>query len=244
MKIKVSSDWHCEFRNMAENHKIFASVLSGSWDVLILAGDIGSMWMTRAVLGVVSEFCKENDRQCFYVPGNHEFYGSTSETKYKGKLYRKASDPEFNSDYVTTLNREVCAYKGIFFAGCVGWHLEKDDCNPIEQEFSTFRKTQGRLDYAFMSEIVKNNSADVIITHYLPHPRSIHEKYKTDPDNKFFYTNMKDLAESTNASLWAHGHTHMPCDYSVNDTRVVCAPVGYPGENADINPGKIVRVAT
>ena len=30
---------------------------------------------------------------------------------------------------------------------------------------------------------------------------------------------------------WIHGHTHIPCQYDLGDTRVVCNPRGYPREN-------------
>jgi hypothetical protein len=30
--------------------------------------------------------------------------------------------------------------------------------------------------------------------------------------------------------LWIHGRTHVPCDYKLFGTRVVCNPKGYPSE--------------
>jgi Icc-related predicted phosphoesterase len=35
---------------------------------------------------------------------------------------------------------------------------------------------------------------------------------------------------SARPALWLHGHTHGSCDYKLGDTRVVCNPMGYPGE--------------
>ena len=33
----------------------------------------------------------------------------------------------------------------------------------------------------------------------------------------------------TGVEPWIHGHTHVPCDYEIHGTRVVCNPCGYPG---------------
>lgn len=66
----------------------------------------------------------------------------------------------------------------------------------------------------------------VVVTHHLPHPRSIHRKYKASSLNPSFASDLSNLM-GPSVSLWIHGHTHESFDYVVNSTRVVCNPRGY-----------------
>lgn len=52
------------------------------------------------------------------------------------------------------------------------------------------------------------------------------------------------IVEKYGPELWIHGHTHVPCDYELLDTRIVCNPRGYPGEKHDsrFQAGLIVEV--
>jgi len=42
--------------------------------------------------------------------------------------------------------------------------------------------------------------------------------------------------------LWVHGHVHNAFDYTVNQTRVVCNPLGYSRETNQFNPELIVEI--
>ena len=66
----------------------------------------------------------------------------------------------------------------------------------------------------------------IVITHYLPHRRSIHPRYEGDPLNPAFVSDLASLVKLP-VTLWIHGHTHESLDYTVNGTRVVCNPRGY-----------------
>jgi predicted phosphodiesterase len=87
---------------------------------------------------------------------------------------------------------------------------------------------------AFLEEMLQNRM-DIVVTHHCPSFRSVHEKYKTADNeqvNYGFASHLDELVESSGAKLWIHGHTHCPCDYVIGNTRVICNPLGYPGENA------------
>ncbi len=61
----------------------------------------------------------------------------------------------------------------------------------------------------------------VVVTHHLPHPRSIDPRYDGDALNPAFASRMTDLVEIGGADLWIHGHTHSSCDYLAGGCRVV-----------------------
>ena len=61
--------------------------------------------------------------------------------------------------------------------------------------------------------------------------------------NGGYASDMEDFIHRNNhIKLWVHGHTHSPSDYMVGDTRVVCNPLGYPGERREPNTRLVLDV--
>jgi hypothetical protein len=73
----------------------------------------------------------------------------------------------------------------------------------------------------------------VVVTHHLPHRRSIHPMFQGNPLNPAFASHMPELVRSP-VDLWIHGHTHCSADYVTDGTQVLCNPRGY-GPH-DLNP--------
>ncbi len=71
----------------------------------------------------------------------------------------------------------------------------------------------------------------VVVTHHLPAAMSVAKQYVNDPSSPAFASQLEDVIEKHRPELWVHGHTHVPRDYELFETRVVCNPRGYPGEN-------------
>lgn len=67
----------------------------------------------------------------------------------------------------------------------------------------------------------------IVVTHHAPHRLSLAEKYADDLVSAGFVSHLPELVRAP-VSLWIHGHTHTPFDYTVDGTRVVCNPRGYP----------------
>lgn len=75
----------------------------------------------------------------------------------------------------------------------------------------------------------------VVLTHFAPLPLSGHAKFLTSILTDYFCNElsrvMLKLGKPNGKNLWVHGHTHSLADYSFDDWRVCCNPVGYTGEN-------------
>jgi len=95
----------------------------------------------------------------------------------------------------------------------------------------------------FIEAAVKSNPGSmVVITHHLPHPRSISERFKGDLLNAAYASDLSDLVEQGQPALWVHGHTHDSSNYRVGSTRIVCNPRGYDDENKSFDPALIVEI--
>ncbi len=99
---------------------------------------------------------------------------------------------------------------------------------------------------AFLHEELSRpfDGATVVVTHHAPSPRSIAPKFRDDPLNPAFASDLDTLIYSYEPSVWIHGHMHNSFDYMIGRTRVVCNPRGYfPDQlNLQFNPHFVVEV--
>jgi len=81
-----------------------------------------------------------------------------------------------------------------------------------------------------------------VVTHMAPSENSVSPKFKARYDdivygNFYFFSNFEREIEANGPDVWFHGHMHLPFDYVIGKTRVVCNPRGYPQErDTQFNP--------
>ena len=80
----------------------------------------------------------------------------------------------------------------------------------------------------------------VILTHHAPTPWSLDPKYKGNPTNAAFVSDLTDLIEQRQPDLWVHGHVHRFFDYQIGKARVICNPRGYRREQTAFQPGFVI----
>ena len=79
----------------------------------------------------------------------------------------------------------------------------------------------------------------IVMTHHLPHPLCVAERFKGDSLNTFFMTDLDYIIRNFDIDVWVHGHTHNNVDITVHNTRILCNPMGYHGVqlNQDFDEG-------
>jgi predicted phosphodiesterase len=88
----------------------------------------------------------------------------------------------------------------------------------------------------------------VVVTHHTPSAASVAERFRTIATSAAFASRLEDLVALHQPQLWIHGHTHDSFDYRLQDTRIICNPMGYPSrsraakENPAFAPGFLVDV--
>jgi predicted phosphodiesterase len=234
MRIRVLSDLHLEFKDWIPP-RVDA-------DVVVLAGDVhvgvkGVEWARRSFPSI----------PIVYISGNHEFYGEdihdmTQEMVMEGSRLG-----------VDVLDGRSTVISGVRFLGATLWTdfaLGGTDPSAIDRAMADaqygmydfqvircgdnrkFRPTDARAIHLAQVRWLRSQLTEqfvgttVVVTHHLPHPRSIHRKYKASDLNPSFASDLSNLM-GPSVSLWIHGHTHESFDYVVNSTRVVCNPRGY-----------------
>lgn len=72
MRIQYASDLHLEFR--ANSDYVLLNPLEVAGEVLVLAGDITLFGRNKYMNSPFFDWCSENYKQTFIIPGNHEYY--------------------------------------------------------------------------------------------------------------------------------------------------------------------------
>jgi predicted phosphodiesterase len=251
MYLRPLSDLHIEFQDWRPN--------DAGEDAVVLAGDIHNG--TQGLTWARASFPRQH---IVYVAGNHEFYGEQLPTL--SRQLRTAAR-ELDIHYLDT---SATVIDGVRFLGCALWSafdFDGGDAPAIERamrraqsvmpDYQIIRADAGRkltphdtrdlhrLQVAWLMQQLQQpfDGATVVVTHHLPHARSVHPKYDSSPLNPAFVTHLPALVRSP-VDVWIHGHTHESCDYRVNGTRVICNPRGYLPEEPNPNFAPDLLVST
>ncbi len=234
MKLWIFSDLH---RDFGKRHLEPPSDI----DVIIAAGDI----QDDAYLAELADW-----KPVVAVAGNHEFYGHC----HSERLATLRSIPG-----VHFLENDVAEIDGVFFAGATLW-TDYNRGDPISMEtarrgmndhryikwskvpWRRFRPQEARQLHVQSIEFLKHLPADVIVTHHAPSMKSIHTKYEGQIINYAYASPLNDIVIKMKPKLWIHGHVHSNFDYMIGETRVLCNPHGYPGENPGFDPQLVVTL--
>lgn len=240
MKLHVISDLHMNFEGM-ERPRTDA-------DVVVLAGDVARPAAAAAwALGFA--------QPVIYVPGNHEFYGSSLEATL-AELQRLLA-----GSHVHLLDNRAVEVQGVRFLGSTLWtdfrvggdgpaqDAAMAEARKLMYDFSRIRiggppadrvlsphDTTRIFDSSarWLDEELSRPFAGptVVVTHHAPSPKSIHPRFAGSPLNAAFVSDAERLLQGKRARLWIHGHTHDSFDYEVDGTRVLCNPRGYARDGA------------
>lgn len=216
--------------------------------VLVLAGDIGDP-STEVYKVFISEMSKCYDK-VFIVTGNHEYYQHDAAMDEVNKLVTLTAESLPNVHF---LNQKAVVFNRVRFVGCTLWtksdfRLSKymNDYNCIPSMTPSLCEELHNSDVAWLSKELNSISCDevitntmdiksprafdktVVITHHLPSYKLIANKYKGDPMNSFFATNLEELVEK--ADIWCCGHSHTAKQVKIGKCRCYLNPVGYSKE--------------
>ena len=247
MKIWILSDLHLEFGGL--------DLPEVEADAVILAGDTnlgaaGVAWAKATFAMPV-----------FMVLGNHEYY----EHMYPRLI--PALKRECRDSHITILENNAVTLNGVSFLGCTLWtsfagvpttmlsrYLVARGMNDYRliRHFPEYRRLeladtvtahQESVDWLGKTCRLHAGQTKVIVTHHAPSLRSVPDEPKYEQLAPGYATNLDALVAASGAALWVHGHIHVPSDYQIGDTRVVCNPRGYQHAlAADFNPALVIEV--
>jgi len=243
MKIQLISDLHVEYH--ADGGKEFLELLKPvpEVDMVVIAGDIANQLTQKSRADLLSSLARmySYGTQILIVWGNHDFWGPLS--PWKLRVHRNI--PYLSGRMVSSPT--LFSYKDRRFIAGTMWFPQippgpkpTNDYTQIP-EFEPWVYEQNRDFHEFLVENLEEG--DIVVTHYLPCPQSIHPRYAASKANCGFMSDESELILARRPALWLHGHTHDSFDYMLGSTRVVCNPHGYPWEmNPKFDPKLVIEV--
>lgn len=245
MKISIASDLHLDIWRMRYQDEKVMSYFKSKLDreVLILAGDIGEFKCFREhyflkFFNLISDMFKE----VILIKGNHELY--------RNYWNLDENIREFYSNWSNFhyLEKDVFSYEGKTFIGTTLWsdmsNTSKQDQESIElfglNDYRYIHKGHNKKikckdthsEFLKSCEFLKESilPGSIVITHHLPSFLSINKQFENDPLNVCYASSLDDLILEKKPAYWVSGHTHLPVDYILGETRMLGNPLGYPGE--------------
>ena len=248
MRIQILSDIHLEFG-------FYRVRVPEDVDVLVMAGD----YTVAEYLDDLAVFARFIRKPVVYVAGNHDYYNG-----YFDKVNRKLEKMDNDIPNLHFLNNSCVEIGDVKFIGSTLWSNFDLDPNPDRfasfvknriSDFYVIRKSSGGRfspqdcrELNIESRTFLRNEVDasfhgkrVVVTHFLPSPKSLHPKFKGDFLNPYFCCNCEELM-GTKVLLWIHGHTHESINYTYKGTNVIANPKGYRNENKKFEDQLIIEI--
>jgi 3',5'-cyclic AMP phosphodiesterase CpdA len=218
MNFQFVSDLHLEF---AQNKKLLSKKpIIPVQETLIIAGDLmplSTMDQHQDFLNFLSDHFK----MTYWLPGNHEFYGSDLATMSKSfeksvrtnvlLLNNKAKlipDPAGPIELIfSTLWSHIPAYltetvvKRVQDFSQIQWNgspMTPQVYNQLHQDAFVF------LQNALESKTARK----LVISHHVPSFLNYPKKHQNDPINACFASNLDDFIQKTAPNAWIFGHHH------------------------------------
>lgn len=241
MIVRYFSDLHLEFIKPIKINKLLKKISPGLDEICILAGDIGNPY--HITYDIFMKFISKNFKKTFIIAGNHEYYNTTKSIQETNEYMKNYFDV---FDNISFLNNTYEMYNNYCFIGTTLWsHISNPTykINDVDQipnfDFTQYNELN-KLCIDFLENTLQNNTQCIIITHHVPSFTLIDPAYKTaqwEPYNQWFCCDMDNFINKyqTNIQCWIYGHTHKSSNVTMSEIPILCNPIGYPGENSNID---------
>ncbi len=256
MKIQILSDLHLNFARQKP-----ITIVDGV-DVVVMAGDVteGALNAFECVRKLVPHRVA-----VVMVMGNHEYYRTVLPLEL---ALARSSAPKFD---IHLLENDVAVIGGVRFLGATlfsNYRIFGDHNAPFamraaadgmqdhkkitwsKSPWRRFRPQEALLLHAasanFFSEALAVPFAgpSIAVSHMAPHPGSIDPRFRENLLTGAYVSDLSSIITKGRPLLWIHGHVHTNFDYRVGDTRIVCNPRAYPGENDHFDPALVLEISS
>jgi Icc-related predicted phosphoesterase len=210
------------------------------------------------------QYCSDNWSSVIYISGNHEHYSGRWDRT--AQVLREETENYHN---ILFCDQDRVDFGDVVFLATPLWTdfnnhdpltlMSARDLmndyraiteNPSEGLYHKLRPTTtlakhvADLEWLRVQLALLRDRKVVVCTHHAPSHSSIHHTYAHQHImNGCFVSNLDEfIMNHPQIKLFTHGHVHNVFDYYIGETRVVCNPRGYPGENSGWNPQFTVEV--
>ena len=255
MKIQYVSDLHLELSGNSKYIKENPLPITG--DILLIAGDSAYYGTPDYTKLKFWKWASENYKQVIVCMGNHEFYAYQDVSLIKDGFDLEIQ-PNVHVYYNSVINIE-----GIDIIVSTLWgHIPENQIPYVEWGVNDFRRikwgenrlsgehfnelNQSCIDFIKKSVSETKNSLKIVLTHHLPSPLLVDERFKGSNLNGAFMCDLTNYIANSNIDYWIYGHSHCNIDYQIGNTRLLSNQMGYVAYNENVmnkfDPGKFIEI--
>ena len=231
---QIVSDLHIEYKN--DNDLNPLDFITPTADILILAGDIGSLYKFNQLKTFLEKICP-HFKTTLYVPGNHEFYhqdGYEHQDFYF--LTNKLFSLEDNINNLYILQQSYITLEDICIVGCTLWSHSKIIIPKyivrIRDMNTTIYNEKHLSDLEYIKKMIEwsknNNKKLVVVTHHCPTSKVLNVNTKKDKFKSLYVSDLDSIIKKENIHTWICGHIHQNFDFEIEGTRIVGNQRGKP----------------
>ncbi len=250
LNLQIASDLHIEYKNNDIPDPL--DYITPQADILVLAGDIGSLYKINQLEGFLKKVC-EYFKTVIYVPGNQEFYIVPEiEPVSMNQLTIRLYEIENNIENLYILNQSSLVIDDICITGCTLWSDLKVKIPKfivrIHGINNIIYEKKFENDVKYIKKMINysqaNNLKFVAITHYCPTYKVLENSNKRDKYVSLYTSELDYLLTNEQVHTWICGHVHKNFDFNTeNGTRVVGNQLGKPKDNIkDYSKNFIVKI--
>jgi len=220
LTVQIASDLHIEYKNDDVPNPL--DFITPSADVLILAGDIGSLYKIEQLTKFLQELCS-HFQVVLYVPGNHEWYIVPEHSPLEWEtLEKRMYSIENMIPNLTILNRSSVLIGNICFAGCTLWSNPQGQIPPFIVRIKDVKTKEYQFkhneDLKYLKNIMhfckKNNYKLLVVTHYPPTKKVLDNTGRKKKKFHYLYaTDLDYLLDINFVDTWVCGHVHKNFDF-------------------------------
>lgn len=246
MKLQIVNDLHYNWKYVNQGA-----------DALLIAGDFGN-----GLSELIRLMKNITDIPVFFVLGNHDYYGEVSQDVVP--LVRTLCENIAPNWHL--LENDIVVHEGVRFVGTTLW----TDCGGPANQWFVKQAIKRWPDFQYTKwaegEVIRNKCVEdlypqfakaekflkfalnepfegktVVMTHFVPvKDKATHPRFGNSVENHYFTADLEYLMGKD--MLFCFGHTHDFYDFKIGDTRLVCNPVGYRGENGTYKGDLIIDI--
>lgn len=252
MTVQYCSDLHLEFW---ENKEFLSkNPLQPKGDILLLAGDIVPFTLLSKHAGFF-DFVSANFQMAFWLPGNHEYYGSDA-AKRSGVVLEEIREN------VLLVNNIALRQGSVKFIFSTLWsEISPINRGLIEYNVSDFHEIKfhnhpfsGAMFNHFHHEAMDflryelshvHTGKTIVVSHHVPTFMNYPDKYRGSILNEAFAVELFGLIDRAPIDYWIYGHHHHNiAGFSIGDTELLTNQLGYVryGEHKGFSGGKVISL--
>lgn len=236
MTYQIVSDLHIEYKNDELLNPL--DFITPKADILILAGDIGSLYKYKQLKTFLEQICP-HFKATIYVPGNHEFYlqdGYKPQSFENLNIQLNSLQQHIKKLYI--LQQSSIIIDDICFVGCTLWskcliNIPRYIVRIPDMNTLTYLKKHDS-DVNFLKKMITWNNEQqkkkkmVVVTHHCPTERVLSPNTKKDKFKSLYVSDLEYLINKESVHTWICGHIHQNFDFNLNGTRIVGNQKGKP----------------